>query len=169
MNRDGQEFSIFEPNNNVNYGRDSLPSARDGQIQDLLLEVADGAEFEQIKRLMPGGADRVLNAFAERAASLAVRHQSARELRAGILAAAISQAITGDPREPLAALSLLYRASEIIGHDPNSEFATANDLSGGRANGLLDFLRRSPADKTIQAMGYEESGDEGGFRFVRNW
>lgn len=169
MNLDEQSFSILGLSKNVNYGRDTLPSARDRQIRDLLLGAADSASLEQVKRLMPGDADRVLNAFAERAASIAVRHQDARELRAGILAAAIAQAITGDLREPLTALSLLYRASEMIGHDPNSEFAAANDLSGGRAIGLLDFLRRSPEDKTIQAMGYEEGDDKGGFRFVRNW
>ncbi|MBQ1021705.1 hypothetical protein KBX71_28035 [Micromonospora sp. D93] len=169
MSLDAQSLSILELNKNVNYGRDKLPSARDGQIRDLLLGAADGAAFEQFNRLVPRGADRVLNAFAERAASIAVRHQDARELRAGILAAAITQAIAGDPRESVAALSLLYRASEMIGHDPNLEFAAANDLSGGRASGLLDFLRRSSEDKTIQAMGYEEGDDKDGFRFVRNW
>lgn len=166
---DARKLSILEPNRNVNYGRQDLPSKRDGQIRDLLLSAADAAGLEQVIRLMPRDADRVLNAFAERAASITVRHQDARELRAGLLAVAIAQAITGDPREPLAALALLHRAAQIIAKDPNTEFAAVNDLLGDRASGLLDFLRRLPEDKTIGAMGYAEGDDDRGFRFIRTW
>jgi hypothetical protein len=169
VNLDVQLFSILEPSKNVNYGRADLPSTRDGQIRDLVLGVADNATFERAIRLMPRDADRVLSAFAERAASIAVRHQDVRELRAGLLAIALAQAITNDPRDPLAPLALLHRASEMIGSDPNSDFVAVNDLVEGRGGGLLDFLHRSPDDKAIAAMGYEEGDDKHGFRFIRNW
>jgi hypothetical protein len=165
---DRQSFAILEPGANINYGRDPLPSRRDGQIRDLLLKAVEGAGFGQVVRMVPRAGDRVLVAFAKRAASIAVRHQDAWELRAGILAVVIAQEITDDPREPLPALALLYRAAAMIGHDPVVEFATANDLTGGRAGGLFDFARRSPEDRTIEAMGYEEGNDAQGFRFLSN-
>lgn len=169
VNFDAREFAILEPTRNVNYGRDELPSGRDVKIRDLLFMVTDSATFDQIICMVPRDADRVLSAFAERAASMAVRHQDARELRAGLLATALAQAITDDSREPLSALALLYRAAEMIGHDPVAEFIAANELSGGHAHGLLDFLRRSAEDRAIEAMGYGEGDDKRGFRFLRSW
>ena len=168
MDIDPGELAILEPDRNVNYGRDGLPSVRDGEIRDLLLRM-DSVGFDRVASLVPPGGDRVLTAFAERAASIAVRHQDARELRVGILAAAIAQATTDDAREPLPALALLHRAAEMIGHDPGSEFTAAYEISGGRARGLPDFLRRSDEDRKIEAMGYAEGDDQRGFRFLRNW
>ncbi|TVT40862.1 hypothetical protein FNH05_23310 [Amycolatopsis rhizosphaerae] len=163
------EFSILEPTKNFNYGSQDLFSARDNQIRDLLLKVKDGTMFEQAKQFLPRDGDRVLSAFAKRAASMAVRHQDARELRAGILAAAIDQEVSSDFREGLPALALLYRAAEMIGRNPDLEFSAINDLSGGRARSLVDFLRRPPEDKSIEAMGFEEGDDKQGFRFLSNW
>ncbi|WP_420118207.1 hypothetical protein [Micromonospora sp.] len=162
-------MEILDPKRNVGYGREEIPSVRDGRIRDLLVGVMGRGALDQVKRQMPHGADDVLAVFAERAASIAVRHQDVRELRAGILAVVISQAIADDPRESIAALSLLYRAAELIGHDPNSEFAAAGDVLGGGVSGLLEFLRRSPEDKSIEAMGYEEGDDGRGFCFISNW
>ncbi|MEU6371829.1 hypothetical protein [Streptomyces sp. NPDC046909] len=169
MSSNGRSFAILAPDKNVNYGRQELPSARDGQIRDLLLGVTEEVGFDRIKNLMPRYADQVLSAFAERAASIAVRHQDARELRAGLLAAAIANSITGDEREALPALALLHRAAEMIGNDPRLEFSSVYEIWGGREGALAKFLRRSPEDKTIEAMGYEEGDDKRGFRFFRNW
>jgi hypothetical protein len=83
VNRDASSIAILEPRNNVGYRREDVPRARDGQIRDLVLELADNASFEQVSGLVPRDADRVLTAFAERAASIAVRGKDERELRAG--------------------------------------------------------------------------------------
>ncbi|MFG1948716.1 hypothetical protein [Nonomuraea sp. NPDC048826] len=164
-----RSFSILEPRRNIDYGRDDLPSARDGQIRDLLFEVVDGKTFDQAAAFVPRAGDRVLTAFAERAASIAVRHQDARELRAGLLAVAIAQKITDDPRDSLPGLALLYRAAVMIGHDPDAEFRAANEVTDGRAGGLLAFLRWPPEDRSVEAMGFEEGNDQQGFRFLSNW
>lgn len=169
MDFDVRAFSILGPARNVNYGREELASTRDGQIRDLLLGMADEAGFEQVAGLVPRDADEVLNAFAERAASIAVRHQDARELRAGLIAAAIAHVISGDPREVVPALALLYRAAEMIGNDPRSEFAFVSEIFGGSERALYDFLNRTTEGKAIEAMGYEEGDDVRGFRFLRNW
>ncbi|WP_041289194.1 hypothetical protein [Kribbella flavida] len=118
---------------------------------------------------MPSGADEVLAAFAERAASIAVRHQDSREVRAGLLAAVIALDLTTDQRDVVPVLALLYRATEMIGDDPALAFLTVTELCGGRTRPLREFLARSPADKTIQAMGYDEGDDGHGFRFRRTW
>lgn len=166
---DARSFAILEPARNANYGREELSSARDRRIHDLLLGVNDSAAFTAAVRLLPRDADRVLNAFAERAASIAVRVGDRRELRVGLLAAALAQAATREPREGVAALVLLHRASVMLGDDPAQDFGAVAKLAGADGSGLLGFLRRSPADKTIEAMDYREGEDKGGFRFMRNW
>lgn len=163
-------FAILDPAKNKDYGRDVIPSTRDTQISDLMRAVRDQNAFGEVADLSPRGASSVLNVFAERSASIAVRHQDVRELRAGLLAAAIAQSLAEDEREVIPALALLHRAAEMIGHDPNSEFSAINELSGGdTGRALVEFLRRSPVDKSVEAMGYEEGNDRDGFRFLRNW
>ncbi|WP_432177085.1 hypothetical protein [Streptomyces sp. Tue6028] len=164
-----RSFALLEPAKNVDYGRAELPSARDGQIRDLLLGAVTETALDQVTSLLPRDADQVLNVFAERAASMAVRHQDARELRAGLLAAALSHSISGDPREAAPALALLHRAAEMIGIDPGLEFSSVSQIFGGRERVLTDFLSRAPEDKIIEAMGYEGGDDKRGFRFLRNW
>jgi hypothetical protein len=162
-------FVILDPAKNVNYGREDIPSTRDGQIRELLLRVGEQRSFDTVGGLVPQDAATVLNVFAERAATIAVRHRDAREIHAGLVAAAIALTLDGDAREAIPALALLYRAAEMIGHDPNFEFAAADELCGGRASVLMEFSRRAPVDRSIEAMGYEEGEDKHGFRFMRNW
>jgi hypothetical protein len=169
VNRDASSIAILEPRNNVGYRREDVPCARDGQIRDLLLELADNASFEQVSGLVPRDADRVLTAFAERAASIAVRGKDERELRAGLLAAALALSLSDDERDVLPAVALLYRPATIIGRDPERAFAAVNDLTDGRAPRLVGFTRRTSEDQAIEAMGFHEGADKNGFRFVCTW
>jgi hypothetical protein len=169
MNHDASSFAILEPANNIGYGREVLPCGRDGQIRDLILDLTVNVSFEQVMQLVPHDADSVLSAFAERTASHAVRQQDERELRAGLYAAALALALTTDAREVLPAVALLYRAATMIGRDPDREFAAVSHWIGDHASGLVDFTRRAPADRTIEAMGFVEGADENGFRFLSTW
>ena len=85
------------------------------------------------------------------------------------IATAIALDLTTDPREVLPGLVLLYRAAELIDHDPAQQFSEANDLLNGRAPELARFLKPSPQDRSIQAMAYVEGNDPQGFRFLRTW
>src|SRR5690242_15276825 len=105
---DDQNLRILDPIENVNYGSQELMSKRDEQIRDLMLKVVDLGSIDQALNL-PRGADRVLNVFAERAASLAVRHRDASELRAGLLAAVLAHEVADDKRDFMPAVSLLHR------------------------------------------------------------
>lgn len=169
MNQNQSSYAILQPQNNVGYGSQDLPSTRDGEIRDLILHLADNDSFDHVTHLIPDGADLILGAYAHRAATIAVRRHDPRELRAGLIAAALAEPLSSDPREVIPALALLYRAAIIIGHDPDPEFATVNSLTGDRAPGLAGFTRRTPHDRTIQVMGYQESEDKDGFRFTRTW
>ena len=64
MNRDASSIALLEPRNNVGYGREDVPCARDGQIRDVVLELADNASFEQVSRLVPRAAVDDLSADA---------------------------------------------------------------------------------------------------------
>jgi hypothetical protein len=77
-------------------------------------------------------------------------------------------ALTDDPRELAAAMSLLYRAAELTGVAPDDEFtATARKYGNDAAARTLTALtRRSAADKSPAAMYYIEGCDADGFRFV---
>jgi hypothetical protein len=164
-----ERFDFLRPDQNVAYGPQDLPSTRDARIRDLLVRAVGELSFEELKAMMPLGADTVLGSFAERAASIAVRHQDARELRAGLLAAAVALDLTDDPREILPRLSLLYRAAEMIGNNPATEFRQADQMLQGKAPELVKFLARSPSDRSIQAMAYEKGNDKQGLRFLRTW
>jgi hypothetical protein len=83
MNHDASSFVILEPANNIGYGCEDIPCERDGQIKDLILDLTADFSFERVMQLAPQYAYRV-SAFAERAASLAVRQQDERELRRGL-------------------------------------------------------------------------------------
>lgn len=161
-------LAILEPKKNVGYGSGRLPSVRDREIHGLLRGVETDEDVGYFVQTVPHDGGRVLNAFAERAASMAVRRQDARELRAGLLALLIAQRVSREQREIMPTLALLYRAAEMIGHDPRVEFTQICDKFGASI-ALVNFVRRTPDDRAIQAMGFEEGDDEDGFRFLRNW
>ena len=169
MSADLSSLEILEPADNVNYGRVGLPSPRDAQIRALLLGLGNRSRLEQAVGSLPCGACAVLCAFAERAASLAVRRQDVTYLRAGLLGAVLAYEATDDARDVLPVMALLYRAAVMVGHDPVGEFTLVASWSGARAECLLTFCGRRAEDKAIEVMGYREADDGTGFRFARTW
>ena len=152
------------------YGPAPLPDPRDEAPRRFVDALGDES---QVRSAVPHlDADRAgtLAAFAERMASLAVRRQDRRALQAGLIAAALALP-HNDPRDTLPALSLLYRAAEmIVGADPVTEFETAARRVGDPLAGpLRGFLSRNAEDRSIAAMAYTEGDDRDGFRFVRTW
>ena len=67
-------------------------------------------------------------------------------------------------------LPLHYDAAKKIGEDPDLIFAeAAKILPPNVGPSLVKFLKRAPADRSREAMGYEESVDADGFRYRRTW
>ncbi|MEV6283672.1 hypothetical protein [Kribbella sp. NPDC051770] len=164
-----KDFNVLRPSINREYGPKPLPSHRDHQIHTLLSAAVPGLSFQALKLKMPLGAAGVLATYAERAASLAVRDRDANKIRTALIATAIALDLTDDFRDVIPSLALLYRAAELIDLDPPTEFRTAATLLDLQAPELTQFPRRSPADRSIQAMAYIESTDDQGFRFQRTW
>lgn len=156
------DLASLEPGENEGYGRWALPCERDEQVA-ALVHVLSGSGTEQAQ---PQHAP-VLLAFAERMATLARREKSPERFRNGLLAAGLASS-GGDQREVLIVLPLLWRTAEVLGLDAAAEFRSATyRLEAGDVVG--DFVRRRPADRSIEVMGYVEVDDELGFRYERTW
>jgi len=157
--------------NNQGYGTLPIPQPRDADIGELLrtwaaLDAptrqtsAQGILEEQRFRLL---------AYSERMASLAVRKRDQELIGLGLLALGID-GWRGDWRDNAALISLHYDAAQRLAADPDSLFEKAAALlSPKAANALRSFLRRSVADKTLEAMGYVADTDADGFRYKRTW
>lgn len=162
MTDHGLNLAILDPAQNEGYGNWPLPCVRDEEIGDLVRALLGPGAVQPHARHAP-----VLLAFAERMATLARRDASPEQLRLGLAAAGLAVA-TGDPREGLLVLPLLWRSADVLGLDPSAEFrAVAHELDDGEH--LLDFVAREPEDQTIEAMGYVEVDDDLGFHYERTW
>lgn len=167
---DTATLSLLDSANNEGYGSSRLPCVRDEEIAAFVGQIDGPGPFAQAKDVLGQVHGVVLSAFAERMASLAVRTGSRQSLRDGLSAAQLALAVAGDSRDSLPALTLLFRASEIMDMDPVVEFSvTAAVAAPPDDQPLLDFLTRDDEDRSVAAMGYIEARDDDGFRFERTW
>lgn len=151
------------------YYQQPIPCELDDGIRDILADLYghDQKDIELISTSVSNDNGRVLGLFAERMASLAVRQNSIEPVKSGLFALLI-YIKTEDPRDVLLVLSLLHDAVIKVGDIPKTIFNEVGTLFGG-ISFLSDFLNRSDEDKSIDAMGYEESKNEEGFLYVRAW
>jgi hypothetical protein len=105
------------------YGKEPLSNDLDERIQALMQSVRSREEFAAARSAAGNRAWGMLNAFAERMASIAVRSSSTSDLRDGLVAVQLALVLTDDYRDVLPTVSLLHRASELIGTDPCRSFA----------------------------------------------
>jgi hypothetical protein len=159
----------LEPAGNIGYGQQKLPSARDMEVETLLREaIAAGA----IPDALRGATDQqraVLRVFAERISSLAVRARSEEKVILALAVLCLS-ASRSDARELAAILPLPLHAARVVGLDINEAVKRVRGIVGDAlAEPLLDFLKRAPEDRSLEAMGYVAGADEGGFRYMRLW
>jgi len=165
-----RDLDILEPRSNAGYLGLPLPSPRDAEITAVLGRAMNDGELVQLAELVRGPQTAVLRAFAERMASLAVRIGEPATLRGGLLSAAVVTAVPGvDGREVLLILPLLWHSARRLDLDPAAEFAATADVFPPAATALRQFAARKPEDQRIEAMGYVESTDDGGFRYGRTW
>ena len=151
------------------YYKQSIPSDIDLKLRELISNIISlqRNDIESIIERVSGDNARVLGLFAERMASLAVRQNSIEPVKDGLLALLIYSR-TEDPRDVLLVLSLLHDAAIKTAGAAQAVFSDVSSIIGG-ADLLNDFLSRSDEDKSIDAMGYEESKNEEGFLYVRTW
>ncbi len=167
---DPLDLAPLEVGSNLGYIGWPLPCERDREVAEVVDRL--GRESEPGERRVPLNREHgvTLCTFAERMASLAVRRHSPEDLRLGLLALALAASVSRDIRDEIVVMAPLWRSAEILGLDPVSEFTAAGEaVDGLGGQQLLSFAARSPRDRSLQAMGYIESSDEGGFRYKRTW
>jgi hypothetical protein len=156
--------------NNRGYGKLTIPQPTDDQITELLQTWVALSPSERLAASL-----RVLDeqrftllAYSGRMASLAVRTHDAEKIFFGLLALGVDD-WGGDWRENILVLALHYDAAERLGVVEPVFARAAAFLSPKLATALASFLRRSPADKSLKAMGYVAASDDDGFRYHRTW
>lgn len=148
-----------------------IPSTLDNDISRLINRYVRVTAEEQafIKDTFTDKNSFAFIGFSERMACLAVREKKEKYLVEGLVAHAIEGG-KFDTRENILVLSLLYHSAIKIGADPIPLFTQASQLAEGEIAGVIaHFPYRKPEDRSIQAMGYEESKDQDGFRYKRTW
>jgi hypothetical protein len=151
------------------YAPQAIPGAHDGEIAKLISAVASREDFDSLASGLDLRSGRILNLFAKRAASLAVRAGDGTWIRLGLIAALLSSTVE-DYREIARTHSLLFRAAEIVGSDPVELFdSTAAIASSDAAEGARLFAHADESARSIAVMGYTEGSDGDGFRFISSW
>lgn len=158
-------------NSTDGYGTWPIPHTLDQDISSLIenwCELPQGDREREAATIVEEQA-AVLRAFSERMATLAVRNSDRHLLFLGLLALGIDGGSV-DWREDILLLALHFDAAKKVGFEPDEVFSEAGKLLPSRVSEVLTaFLNRSPEDQSLEAMGYEESSDESGFRYRRTW
>ncbi len=146
-----------------------IPEPRDFEIVSLLRRAQEGDQLGRvIEAARPDQESAVLRCFAERMASLVVRRQQPDLLRTGLVAIGIANTRTGDPRDEIGVLAPLWHGARRLGLDAAAEFAAAATAVPSAAPFFSEWVARPPRLQTLSSMGYVESSDAGGFRYVRD-
>lgn len=161
----------LDASNNTGYGCWSIPHLRDDEIASFLCAwIALEAENRRvISQAIDDNQRPTLLAFSERMASRSVRERDDKWIVLGIVSLGVDDWRL-DYRDNVPLLCLHYHACQQISVSPDWVFSSAASVLSPRVQaGLISFLERSPEDKSLSAMGYEESSDAGGFRYKRTW
>jgi hypothetical protein len=157
--------------NNRAYGPLPIPQPIDDEITELLRTWAglDPSERLAASLRVLDNQRFTLTAYSERMASLAVRTRDIEKIFFGLLALGID-GWRNDWRDNVTILSVHHDAAQRLSvvAEPVFERAAAL-LSPKVATAFAGFLERTPATKSISAMGYVASSDDDGFRYLRSW
>lgn len=164
-----EDLDRLEADRHLGYLPRPIPQPLDDEIRRLLAPVLDAGGWADLRARVTPDHHSVLRVFAERMASWAVRQRDSRPLKIALAALALGGLDDGS-REALAVVPLVYRSAERLDVEPEELFEdVARHVGDEAASTLRAFPRRSPRDRSIAAMGYEESRDEDGFRYRRTW
>jgi hypothetical protein len=136
-----------------NYQPWKVPGPHDAAIAAELAGVDSTGSFETLASSIDLAVGRVLNSFAFRMATFALRRQDPAWIRYGLIAAQLAMMVDDD-RSVLPSFALLYRSAELIGVDATSVFREMSFLAEHPMRETpRQFADRAPADKAIEAMG----------------
>jgi hypothetical protein len=166
---DEVNLDLLKPEVNTGYLPQPIPATRDGEIGMLLSRVLEAKCLARFNQMIEDGHAVVLRAFAERMASSAVRNLDVANLRLGLIALLLSWH-GPDSREALTVFPIFLDAISRLNLDLTSFVASIRQTVGDQLiDPLIEFLKRTEVNKSLEAMGYAEGADDDGFRYVRNW
>jgi len=92
-----------------------------------------------------------------RQAVVGMREKSEYAIRLGVIAHAIDDLASGDARDTLVRLTLLWHAAKRIGADANAVFLAVAAIAGPAFSALLeDWVKRHPSLQSLACMGWQE-------------
>ncbi|MDG3002661.1 hypothetical protein [Paludisphaera mucosa] len=150
------------------YGRSAIPHPIDDVARRLSnrLAISSQDEKDSSLSLMTLGHGRVLDAFAGRMASLAVRTEDPHKIVDGLKALAFASRLM-DWRDNVATLALLCRSIEILELDPELYLRQTAGLSDSEFEGQVrGFSGRDERDRSLSTFRYVEGEDRDGFRYL---
>ena len=151
------------------YGPSPLPNEIDNEVEQLIDASFRATGGDTLVAELTETHGLVLLAYAERMASLAVREGRVDIVSRGMKALHIASRLV-DEKELLPILALLHNSATMLGADWPSLIPATPGFGENRFKESCErFLARTDADRSIQAMGYIESEEEGGFRYIRTW
>jgi hypothetical protein len=162
-------FDVADPAQQrfASYGPSSLPNSRDDLVDKFIDQAISGgpAAVADFVEAASERGRRVLRAYAERMASLAVRRRDAHLLVCAVIAIVIG-GLDQNALEALMVMPLIENSARLLGSDLADIFEKAAAIVGhpGSVN-LMVWLTRAPEDRTPAAMGFVEASDEDGFRY----
>jgi hypothetical protein len=153
------------------YGPSRLPSRLDKEVSVYVDDLRRGGPrriVEATERASERGR-RVLRAYAERMASLAVREVDPDLLVRALIALTIG-GLAQNERESMMVMSLIENSAKRLELDLESLFEQVSSMVGHQGTAAFAiWLRRSQHDRSLSAMKFVESADEGGFRYKLEW
>jgi len=147
------------------------PSPAAGKLLELCGLYLGGTPEERVymrSRIeLPSG--KALLGLGRRQAVLGMREKSEHAIRLGVIAYAIDDLASGDARDTLVYLTLLFHAAKRIGADANALFLEVAAIAGPAFSALLaDWVKRDPSLQSLGCMGWREVETPEGLDF-RGW
>jgi hypothetical protein len=153
------------------YGPSPIPNSRDDAVAQFVDRTRSGGPLAAaaVTAQVSERGRRVLRAYAERMASLAMRRRDAQLLVRAVVAVVLG-GLDQNALEALMVMPLIENSARLLEVDLASIFESAANSVGhpGSVN-LMLWLTRAPEDRTLASMGFVEAEDEGGFRYQLKW
>jgi hypothetical protein len=155
-----REDSVF-------YVQRSIPCDADNRCVSALstLQQLTDVERNRIIEKLSSDACNFLKCFAVRMAALSVREADSDRAFLALLAAAMGLTQIDDRRDAIVAFGPVFDGIKKADLDAEDLFRRAGELVPQSDAFLKSWLRRSPEDQSLEAMGYEESTDADGFLY----
>jgi hypothetical protein len=153
------------------YGPALIPDPRDDEVGRYVDGVVAGGPSAVTAALATATeqARRVLLAFAERSASIAVRRNDKQALVRGVVATVLG-GLDENSREALMVMAPLEDAARRLGlHFPDVCGEVAEVVGHPGTVNLMLWCSRKPEDRTLASMAYVTRDAPDGFRYHLDW